>query len=305
MFLLPLLFVAGCDQNQTDTQTTDTSEEEPTKPKKNSFVAMSPEELKSWKKNHDYPYAIIDLRSKKEYNNGHIYQSDHLQPGEEATGHVIKELDPSRPRVAYGTSNQQAQKFLSKLKENGYQDLMFLKGGIKAWKDAGFTLTGKKLKPEAENENGKEAQNNENDQSDEPELLKELGINPGKYERLEQRGEPVPLMPIKDAKQLYNKQKVYFIDARGISSYRKSHIKGAYASPAGYAGKSVPGWIDPVEGLPKDGIYITYCACPHHLSSIRASYLIKNGYKHAFALDEGFKAWKYQDLPLSAGSEQR
>lgn len=289
LLLLPVLLftITGCNKsNQTSEQSKDKQEF--------NLSSMSASKLKQWKEDHSYPFAIVDIRTRDAYENGHIYQADRLNPSSEATRHVLKELDRSRPRVVYDASIKQSQQFVSRLKKEGFQNVFYLKGGIQSWKDAGFSLTGKKLQSQ-------KARRETSTDSNRPALLEDLNIQPNTYDRLEQHGETVPLIPIRDAQKLFGKNRVYFVDARGIKSYRKLHIQGAYPSPAGYVNQSVPNWNDPVQKLPEKAIIITYCGCPHHLSSIRASHMIKNGYKHVFALDEGFNAWKHQQLPMSSG----
>jgi rhodanese-related sulfurtransferase len=87
-------------------------------------------------------------------------------------------------------------------------------------------------------------------------------------------------------------------DARGIGQYRNAHVYGAVSSPADFesAGGTVPGW-------PTDERIVTYCGCPHHLSSIRAAGLQKVGVETVYALDEGFlgqaDSWKERGYPMA------
>ncbi len=111
-------------------------------------------------------------------------------------------------------------------------------------------------------------------------------------------GVSVPLVPIDIAYDWYRKQEARFADARSETGYEKSHIDGAVFSPAedGQANN------DPIENWPKSDRIITYCACPHHLSSLRAASLINEGYERVYALDEGYREWVNRNYPV-AGSE--
>jgi hypothetical protein len=56
---------------------------------------------------------------------------------------------------------------------------------------------------------------------------------------------------------------------------------------------------DPVLQWPKDDRIITYCDCPHHLSSLRAASLKSRGFRKVYALDEGFSSWRERNFPLA------
>jgi 3-mercaptopyruvate sulfurtransferase SseA len=47
---------------------------------------------------------------------------------------------------------------------------------------------------------------------------------------------------------------------------------------------------------------VTYCGCPHHLSSIRAAGFQKAGYDNVYAIDEGFFEWADRGLPMAGQS---
>lgn len=89
-------------------------------------------------------------------------------------------------------------------------------------------------------------------------------------------------------------EKLYLFDVRGDASYNESHIKGALSKP-------IPITPALVMGVPKDAKIVTYCGCPHHLSSIAAEQLTKMGYKDVHVLDEGFWYWKDHKYPLTQG----
>lgn len=123
-----------------------------------------------------------------------------------------------------------------------------------------------------------------------------LGLgNSSSFETLQMNGESIPLIPTDTAYDWYTKDKARFVDARGKTAYRYAHIKGAVLSPA------PDGRVknDPVEEWPKSTTIITYCACPHHLSSLRASNLIKQGYKNVYALDKGVRDWMKMGHPMA------
>ncbi|WP_323172783.1 rhodanese-like domain-containing protein [Natrialba sp. PRR66] len=108
-------------------------------------------------------------------------------------------------------------------------------------------------------------------------------------------GIDVPLVPVRDAYQWYKNDEAKFADARTRNQYEERRIKGAVFSPADDAGDVEE---DPVEEWSTDTRIVTYCACPHHLSSQRAASLIDAGYEHTYAINEGLGGWINGGYPL-------
>lgn len=59
---------------------------------------------------------------------------------------------------------------------------------------------------------------------------------------------------------------------------------------------------DPITEWPKTDRIVCYCACPNHLSSLRAASLRSQGYQEVYALKEGYLEWQEQKYPM-AGDE--
>ncbi|ELZ21649.1 hypothetical protein C477_04884 [Haloterrigena salina JCM 13891] len=112
-------------------------------------------------------------------------------------------------------------------------------------------------------------------------------------------GVDVPLAPVDDVYEWYKNDEARFADARGRSQYDEMRIEGAVFSPAKAAGDIDD---DPVEEWSKDTRIVTYCACPHHLSSQRAASLIDAGYEHTYAIDEGLRGWRDRGYPLEGSN---
>jgi rhodanese-related sulfurtransferase len=107
------------------------------------------------------------------------------------------------------------------------------------------------------------------------------------FERNPYKGYDVPLVPANTARYWYHNEQARFIDARPNRSYEASHIPGALSSPAGGTDRGV----DEIEQWDESARIVTYCGCPHHLSSHRAMELYQDGYTAVFAIDEGFGVW--------------
>ena len=125
----------------------------------------------------------------------------------------------------------------------------------------------------------------------------ERNIDTSSYGTVRESGVDVPLAPIKDVYYWYARSEARFVDARSERVFQDSHIYGAVLSPAP---EGFPQG-DPVADWPQDDLIVAYCACPHHLSSMRASTLIQNGYENVFVIDEGFREWVANNYPI-AGS---
>lgn len=104
----------------------------------------------------------------------------------------------------------------------------------------------------------------------------------------------VPLVPLADAIEWYRDDDAVFADARDRTAYEAARIASAVFSPApdGQEGD------DPLEGLSTESRIVTYCGCPHHLSTLRGASLIRDGYAHTYAIDEGFVAWRDAGYPV-------
>lgn len=130
-------------------------------------------------------------------------------------------------------------------------------------------------------------------------------FDPSSFDHFRVGGIAVPLVPIDIAINWYRRREARFVDARGPRSYDTSHITGAVSSPA----RSPRHWSDsrfddPTNDWPREDRIVTYCTCPHHLSSLRAGEFTTNGYGAVFAIDEGYRAWKKRNYPVT-GKQSR
>lgn len=123
-------------------------------------------------------------------------------------------------------------------------------------------------------------------------------VDESSFKTLPTNGAAVPLVPIDIAYDWYRNQEARFVDARGQTAYEKSHIDGAVLSKAPDGNPSNAN----VEDWPQSDRIITYCGCPHHLSSLRAASLINKGYEQVYAIDEGYREWTKRNYPIT-GSE--
>lgn len=120
------------------------------------------------------------------------------------------------------------------------------------------------------------------------------------YETTDVEGTAVPLVPVADAIDWYRDQErpTLFVDARDPTAYEEARIPNAVLSPAPDGQEE----NDPVQTHDTETRIVTYCVCPHHLSSLRASTLITNGYAHTYALKEGLNGWYTAGHPVEGNS---
>ncbi|WP_435178323.1 rhodanese-like domain-containing protein [Halorussus sp. AFM4] len=124
----------------------------------------------------------------------------------------------------------------------------------------------------------------------------ERDIDTDSFETVEEGGVQVPLAPIDATHYWYRRGEARFADARGPRSYEAAHVYGAVLSPAPEKYRAPN---DPLRDWPKDDRIVCYCGCPHHLSSIRASQLIQNGYENVYVIDEGFGEWRARGYAMA------
>ncbi|NEU57048.1 rhodanese-like domain-containing protein [Halorussus sp. MSC15.2] len=126
------------------------------------------------------------------------------------------------------------------------------------------------------------------------EVPEKRSIDTSSFATKAENGVEVPLAPIDVVHYWYKRGEARMADARGKQSYKKSHIYGAVLSQAD-PDRRVSN--DPVMDWPKGDRIVCYCGCPHHLSSIRASQLINEGFENVYVIDEGFWAWNERRYP--------
>jgi len=122
-------------------------------------------------------------------------------------------------------------------------------------------------------------------------------VDPAIFETIDVEGTAVGLVPIDVAHAWYLRQEARFADARGQGQYDQARVAGAAHSPAPDGGSD-----DPVVDWPESDRIVTYCGCPHHLSTMRAASLRETDYERVYAIDEGFVPWFERGYPME-GSE--
>lgn len=122
----------------------------------------------------------------------------------------------------------------------------------------------------------------------------ERDVDTSSFATVTESGVEVPLAPLDVAHYWYKRGEARFADARSQGQYEASHIYGAVLSQADPNRRG----DDPVADWPTDERVVCYCGCPHHLSSMRASEMIQNGFENVYVIDEGFWEWHDSGYPM-------
>lgn len=125
--------------------------------------------------------------------------------------------------------------------------------------------------------------------------------DPAEYDTKAVDGYDVPLAPLEDVYGSYqNDDDLLVLDARSPIAYTQGHIEDAELSPAG-----APDFDHPTTDVAKDRRIVTYCTCPHSLSTARAAELYDEGFETVYAIDEGFGPWVENGYPTAGGGDAR
>ena len=78
-------------------------------------------------------YTLIDVRTQDEFDLGHINSAINLDFYSDTFKNDILSLPKNETIVLYCRTNNRSSKTATILKENGYRDVLVIKGGITEW----------------------------------------------------------------------------------------------------------------------------------------------------------------------------
>tara|TARA_B100001769_G_C22106216_1_gene597655 strand:+ start:2592 stop:2984 length:393 start_codon:yes stop_codon:yes gene_type:complete len=81
----------------------------------------------------DSEYTLIDVRTQDEFDLGHINSAINLDFYSDKFKNDILSLPKNETIVLYCRTNNRSGKTATILKENGYRDVLVIKGGITEW----------------------------------------------------------------------------------------------------------------------------------------------------------------------------
>lgn len=90
------------------------------------------------KRDRGEKFHLVDVREEREWNHGHIDDSLHLSRGE-LESHIEKEIpDTNAEIVVFCRGGFRGVLAAESLRKMGYTNVKNMKGGIRAWKQAGL-----------------------------------------------------------------------------------------------------------------------------------------------------------------------
>lgn len=91
---------------------------------------------------------FIDMRSRREYDKGHLPQAFHMPEAEieQVISRLRKQISTDHPLIVYDDSGKEAAKMGRKLRKQGFTRVYRLKQGQGAWVHAGYPLEDVKSK---------------------------------------------------------------------------------------------------------------------------------------------------------------
>tara|TARA_B000000532_G_C18812623_1_gene382211 strand:- start:402 stop:785 length:384 start_codon:yes stop_codon:yes gene_type:complete len=81
----------------------------------------------------DSEYILIDVRTQDEFDSGHINSAINLDFYSNTFKNDILSLPKNETIVLYCRTNNRSSKTATILQENGYRDILVIKGGITEW----------------------------------------------------------------------------------------------------------------------------------------------------------------------------
>ena len=81
----------------------------------------------------DSDYILIDVRTKDEFDLGHIDSAINLDFYSDSFQNDILSLPKNETIVLYCRTNNRSSKTAAILKENGYREILVIRGGITEW----------------------------------------------------------------------------------------------------------------------------------------------------------------------------
>jgi phage shock protein E len=80
---------------------------------------------------------LIDVRTTKEYNSGHIKDATHMHIYDKDFNQRVDSLDKSQTVYVYCKAGGRSGEAVELLKEKGFTHIVELDGGMDAWNEAG------------------------------------------------------------------------------------------------------------------------------------------------------------------------
>lgn len=106
------------------------------------FLTVPPREAKAIiDKNRGNPnFVILDVRTPEEFQSGHIKGAINIDFYAPDFAQKLDKLDKGKVYVVYCRSGHRSAQAVSLMKQQGFQTVYEIEGGIRAWQAGGFPL---------------------------------------------------------------------------------------------------------------------------------------------------------------------
>ena len=92
------------------------------------------------KKQEETKGAIVDVRTPKEFNEGHLQNAKNFNWKGSDFDKEVSSLKKSEPIFVYCRSGRRSAEAASRMRAMGFKEVYELAGGIIAWEEAGLSL---------------------------------------------------------------------------------------------------------------------------------------------------------------------
>ena len=187
--------------------------------------------------------------------------------------------DANIPIITTCTKGKRGLLVAKVLKEMGYKNVTYIRGGLDAWKKAGLPLE----KYEPTQERKIKSVNLLQVEPPQGKTGKDFGNEAKRY---------VQSISVEEAKRKFDNKEAIFVDVRRRSEYKDGFIEGSLDIPLGRLIFDARGRI-PNKNIP----IITYCEKGMR-GAIAGSYLVQMGYTNVRYMEEGVSGWKKAGYPV-------
>jgi len=227
--------------------------------------------------------VILDVATRREHaiRGFKIPEAMITSYGEIVFTDFMKKIAPDAniPIITTCTKGKRGLLIAKVLKEMGYKNVTYIRGGIDAWKKAGLPLE----KYEPGEERKIKSVNLLQFEPPQGKTGKDFGNEAKRYVRG---------ISVEEAKRKFDNKDAIFVDVRRRSEYKDGFIEGSLDISLGRLIFDVRGRI-PNKNIP----IITYCKKGMR-AAIAGSYLVQMGYTNVRYLEGGILAWKRAGYPV-------
>lgn len=280
IFLAGTLFFAGCSEVL--------AKKEPT--------MISPEKVSEILKTQKDSYIILDVRTKEEFDLGHL-DSALLVPVDELETRY-GELSKDKPIIVYCRSGSRSAKAAALLVSKGFSQVYDMTGGINAWTSKGYPVIVESASTtSATNSQSSSTTVSAEDSNASPQKPDEnkttaadaaTTIATSNTDISEVRHITADELNAKVTKG----EDIIILDVRSEDSYMVKHIKGAINIPY----RDFEGRTGELDSSKEIIIYCSNYDCG--LSSNAVALLAKSGFKNVSALEGGIESWQTEGYPV-------